>query len=192
MIRPAAVRAGPFLWRSSRTEKEIGMDYVYHYQSPLGGVTMASDGETLTGLWFDGQKYFAAGLEDVLEEKRLPVFEETLHWLDVYFSGRSPGFLPALNPRGTAFQKAVWGVLASIPYGSTTTYGQIARQLKEKIKRPGILARAVGSAVSRNPVSLLIPCHRVIGADGRLHGYAGGTDKKLWLLKMENVQVKIR
>ena len=162
------------------------MDYVYHYQSPLGGITMASDGEALTGLWFDGQKYFAAGLEDVREEKRLPVFEEALRWLDVYFSGRDPGFLPVLNPRGTAFQKAVWGALASIPYGSTTTYGQIARQLKEKTNRPGILARAVGSAVSRNPVSLLIPCHRVISADGRLHGYAGGTDKKLWLLKMEN------
>ncbi len=168
------------------------MDYVYYYQSPLGGITMASDGEALTGLWFDGQKNFAAGLADAHEEKRLPVFEEALRWLDVYFSGRDPGFLPVLNPRGTAFQKAVWSVLASIPYGSTTTYVLIAQQLKNKTNHPGILARAVGSAVSRNPISLLIPCHRVIGSDGRLHGYAGGTDKKLWLLKMENDQFKIR
>ena len=155
------------------------MDYLCHISSPLGGITLASDGEALIGLWFDGQAHFGAGLSDEREERMLPVFDAALRWLDVCFSGREPDFTPPLCPRGTAFQRAVWKELSAIPYGQTTSYGALARRL-------GISsARAVGGAVGRNPVSLIIPCHRVLGADGRLAGYAGGLERKRFLLRLE-------
>ena len=155
------------------------MDYTCHYDSPLGGITLASDGEALTGLWFDGQKYFADTLDAEHEEQPLPVFDEAVRWLDLYFGGAVPDFTPKLSPRGSAFQRSVWAVLLTIPYGHTMTYGEIAKALGCKS------AQAVGGAVGRNPVSLLIPCHRVLGADGSLTGYAGGVDKKRNLLKLE-------
>ena len=157
------------------------MEYTFHYDSPLGGITLGGDGEALTGLWFDGQKYFADTLDPVHREKVLPVFEETVRWLDVYFSGKEPGFTPKLNPEGTAFRRAVWDVLLTIPYGKTMTYGEIAERLG--LSRGS--AQAVGGAVGHNPISLIIPCHRVLGADGSLTGYAGGTDKKHSLLALE-------
>ena len=157
------------------------MEYIGHYDSPLGGITLSSDGEALTGLWFDGQKYFAAALDREHEEKALPIFGETAQWLDCYFSGKKPGFTPKLNPRGTAFRRAVWDVLLTIPYGQTATYGKIGRKLG--LSRGA--AQAVGGAVGHNPISLIIPCHRVVGADGSLTGYAGGLDKKRRLLEME-------
>ena len=159
------------------------MDYTCHYNSPLGGITLSSDGEALTGLWFDGQKYFADTLDTEHAEKRLPVFDEAVRWLDLYFGGEVPDFTPELSPRGSAFQRSVWDALLAIPYGHTTTYGEIAKKLGCKS------AQAVGGAVGRNPVSLLIPCHRVLGADGSLTGYAGGVDKKRSLLKLEQTAI---
>ncbi len=166
------------------------MDYISHYTSPLGGITLASDGEALTGLWFDGQKYFAATLSAQREERRLPIFEETAEWLDVYFGGKAPGFTPALNPRSTPFRKDVWDILLTIPYGQTMTYGDIARRLANQKGLAGMSAQAVGGAVGHNAVSLIIPCHRVIGSDGSLTGYAGGIDKKMKLLRMEGADLK--
>lgn len=157
------------------------MEYIYRWPSPLGGLLLASDGEALTGLWFEGQKYFAATLSEVHEARLLPVFEQATHWLEAYFSGRDPGFTPLLAPTGTPFRKAVWDVLLTIPYGQTMTYGTIAAQLG--LER--MSAQAVGGAVGHNPISLIIPCHRVLGADGSLTGYAGGIEKKKWLLEME-------
>ena len=157
------------------------MDYTYHYDSPLGGITLASDGESLTGLWFDGQKYFASTLNAEHSEKPLPVFDEAVKWLDLYFGGMIPDFTPKLSPRGTGFQRKVWDVLLTIPYGQTVSYGEIAAKLGCRS------AQAVGGAVGRNPISLIIPCHRVLGADGGLTGYAGGVDKKRSLLELEFV-----
>ncbi len=154
------------------------MDWITVYDSPLGRITLASDGAALTGLWFEGQKHFGAGLSPEAKPKQLSVFDCAVRWLDLYFSGRDPGFAPPLAPRGTAFQRAVWSELILIPFGATITYGQLAGRLKTS-------ARAAGSAVGRNPVSLIIPCHRVVGAKGALAGYAGGTERKRRLLSME-------
>ena len=161
------------------------MDYTHHYDSPLGGITLASDGETLIGLWFDGQKYFADVLSREHEEHPLPIFAETVRWLDIYFSGKMPDFTPKLSMRTTAFRKAVWEILLTIPYGGTMTYGEIAEQIASQMGLPQMSAQAVGGAVGHNAISLIIPCHRVVGADGSLTGYAGGVDKKIRLLKME-------
>ena len=157
------------------------MDSLSHYASPLGGITLASDGEALIGLWFDGQKYFGATLGANAVEQELPIFDAARQWLATYFAGAEPDFTPPLRPRGTAFQLAVWDALRSIPYGKTTTYGEIAAQLG----RSGAAARAVGSAVGHNPISLIIPCHRVLGAGEALTGYAGGLDRKRRLLELE-------
>ena len=162
------------------------MDYLTHYDSPLGGMTMASDGTSLTGLWFDGQKYFASTLSDELEEKNnLPVFDTVRRWLDIYFSGEEPGFTPPLLLRGSQFQQRIWEQLLCIGYGRTTTYGELGRMVAQTHGLTEVCARAVGGAVGHNPISLIIPCHRVVGAGGRLTGYAGGVERKLWLLKME-------
>ena len=157
------------------------MDCIQYYNSPLGRIMMAGDGEALTGLWFDGQKYFAETLSAEYAVKDLPVFAETRRWLDLYFSGRIPDFTPPLKMRGSAFRRTVWEILLLIPYGRTATYGEIAGRIAG---RSGA-AQAVGGAVGHNPVSLIIPCHRVIGADGSMTGYAGGTDRKICLLRME-------
>ena len=161
------------------------MDYTQHYDSPLGGILLASDGRALTGLWFDGQKHYADTLAAIHEEKPLPVFEEAKRWLDIYFSRRAPAFIPVLNLRTTAFRKTVWEILLTIPYGQTITYGEVARRVAIQLHLPQMSAQAVGGAVSHNAVSLIIPCHRVVGANGSLTGYAGGTDRKILLLKME-------
>jgi len=161
------------------------MTYLHHTGSPLGGITLSCDGEVLTGLWFGGQKHFGAGLPANCEEKMLPVFAEAERWLQVYFAGKKPDFMPPLAPSGTAFQKAVWDILLTIPYGETISYGEIAARLAETRGLPHFSAQAVGGAVGRNPISLLIPCHRVIAADGSLRGYAGGLEKKRFLLALE-------
>lgn len=157
------------------------MRYTQHYASPLGGILLAADGERLTGVWFEGQKYFARGLETEHEEKDLPVFGQAARWLDTYFSGKEPDFTPPLHLTGTEFQITVWRTLLTIPYGKTETYGGLAR----RCSRADVPARAVGGAVGRNPVSIIIPCHRVVGADGSLTGYAGGTGRKAKLLALE-------
>ncbi len=161
------------------------MNYIHRYRSPLGGITEASDGHALTGLWFDGQKFFGAGLSADAEEKALPVFEQTDRWLDIYFSGREPDFTPSLCLTGTAFRKTVWDILLTIRYGQTVTYGEIAGILASRQGIAHMSAQAVGGAVGHNPVSLIVPCHRVTGSDGSLTGYAGGIDKKAELLKLE-------
>lgn len=166
------------------------MDFTHRFNSPLGGITMASDGEALTGLWFDGQKYFAASLEKEHEERMLPVFDLADKWLNLYFSGSEPGFLPPLLMRTTEFRKTVWEILLSIPYGKTMTYGEIADRIAAGRGLSRMSAQAVGGAVAHNAISLMIPCHRVVGTDGSLTGYAGGLEKKIWLLEMENTSKK--
>ena len=163
------------------------MQYITHYQSPLGGITISSDGTALTGLWFDGQKYFASTLGADYTEKDLPVFVEAKRWLDIYFSGREPDSTPPLSLNGSAFRMAVWQILQSIPYGKTITYGNIARQLAAQQGKARISAQAVGGAVGHNPISIIVPCHRVVGAGGSLTGYAGGIDKKVQLLELEGI-----
>ncbi len=160
------------------------MEYVNHSNSPLGEIILASDGEALTGLWFAGQKYEGSTLAAEHGEKDLPVFDETRRWLDAYFTGKDPGFTPPLRLRGTDFRKAVWEILLTIPYGKTAAYCEIAAALAQKTGG-SVSARAVGGAVGHNPVSLIVPCHRVVGADGSLTGYAGGIDRKRTLLTME-------
>ena len=164
------------------------MQYTAHYASPFGPITLASDGTSLVGLWFDGQKYFAATLEDAHRQKSLPVFEEARRWLDLYFSGKEPGFLPPLAPKATPFRKKVWDILLSIPYGQTMTYGEIAKTIaREQSSR--MSAQAVGGAVGHNPISIIVPCHRVVGTNGSLTGYADGIDKKVQLLTLEGVDM---
>lgn len=161
------------------------MDYIFRIRSPLGGILLAGDGENLTGLWFEGQKYFAAGLSEAPVERELPVFSETERWLEQYFSGERPGKLPPLAPKGSLFRRQVWDILLDVPYGGTTTYKAIAEKMARLCGRAGMSAQAVGGAVAHNPISILIPCHRVIGASGGLTGYAGGLDKKMALLALE-------
>ena len=155
--------------------------WTFETGTPLGPVLMSSDGEALTGLWFVGQAHFGAGLSPAAAAGECPVFRETEAWLERYFGGAVPEGRPALAPEGTVFQRAVWDALLTLPYGQTTTYGELARHL-------GVAsARAIGGAVGRNPISLIIPCHRVLGAGGKLTGYAGGLERKTALLRLEGV-----
>lgn len=159
------------------------MRYTTTYASPLGEILLAGEGDALTGLWFQGQKRFCRTLNKDHAPGDTPAFEAARRWLDAYFSGKDPGPTPPLAPEGTPFQKEVWSLLTTIPYGATTTYGAIARRLSETGRKTS--PRAVGGAVGRNPISILIPCHRVVGSDGTLTGYAGGLDRKTALLTME-------
>lgn len=165
------------------------MDHIHHYESPLGGITLASDGEYLSGLWFDGQKYFGSTLGKAPVRKALPVFDRTKEWLDIYFSGKAPDFTPPLSLNATPFRKAVWEILLTIPFGQTMTYKEIADKIAERLSRQHMSAQAVGGAVGHNPISLIIPCHRVVGSDGSLTGYAGGIEKKRRLLEMEKGKI---
>lgn len=167
------------------------MQYTASYASPLGGITLASDGESLCGLWFDGQKYFAATLSGEHEERDLPVFRQTKRWLDRYFGGEAPGFTPPLLLTGSPFRLAVWNRLLQIPYGQTATYGEISAALGEEPGKRSRAAQAVGGAVGHNPISIIVPCHRVVGSGGSLTGYAGGIDKKRALLTLEGVDLHL-
>ena len=156
--------------------------------SPLGPLFLASDGESITGLWLEGQKYFASGLEAETEERAdLPAFRRAEAWLSAYFEKRDLPSLPPLAPGGSEFRQRVWKLLLEIPFGEVTTYGA----LTERLKAAGVPAspQAVGGAVGHNPISILIPCHRVVGADGSLTGYAGGVDKKRFLLELEGADM---
>lgn len=163
------------------------MQYLNNYSSPLGSITLASNGTEITGLWFDGQKYFASTLNSQPEKRDLPIFEEAKAWLELYFKGQEPDFKPALHLEGTPFRMAVWHILTQIPYGEVVTYKDIAQQIARKSGKENMSSQAIGGAVSHNPVSILIPCHRVIGTNGSLTGYAGGLSKKIELLTLEQV-----
>jgi len=149
------------------------------YDSPLGQIILTCEDNCLTSLFFTGQKYAEGYLSSDAVQGICPVLVQTREWLDRYFRGNIPGVLPALKLKGTPFQKRVWNLLQQIPYGETVTYGELAKKLRCKS------AQAVGGAVGRNPISILIPCHRVMGAGGKLTGYAGGVEKKEYLLKLE-------
>lgn len=162
------------------------MYYTADYISPLGKMLMAADETGLCGLWFYGQKYFPDDRTWAKDEKKVtPMLNETRKWLDLYFAGQKPDLSLPLHPAGTAFQREVWQILLTVPYGETITYGEIARQLAEKRVIRSLSAQAVGGAVGKNPISIIIPCHRVVGAGGSLVGYAGGIDRKIRLLKRE-------
>lgn len=161
------------------------MRYVDHYDSPLGGITLASDGESLVGLWFDGQKYFGSTLGGQYETRKLSVFDDTHVWLDTYFSGKSPDFMPRIKMLGSPFRIQVWEALLQIPYGHVSTYRDIAGEIAMARGIDKMAARAVGGAVGHNCISLIIPCHRVVGVNGNLTGYAGGMERKERLLQLE-------
>lgn len=160
------------------------MNYTQLIPSPLGNILLSADEIGLTGLWFEGEKYYADALPREHIERETPILMDTKRWLDVYFTGREPDFTPPLHPAGSPFRQAVWQLLLEIPYGQTTTYGALLGD--------GASARAVGGAVGRNPISIIVPCHRVIGADGSLTGYAGGVDRKIRLLALERQGTKRR
>lgn len=160
------------------------MHYTQTISSPLGNILLSADEVGLTGLWFDGGRYYAETLPEEHVERETPILMDTKRWLDVYFTGREPDFTPPLHPTGSSFRQAVWQLLLEIPYGQTTTYGALLGD--------GASARAVGGAVGRNPISIIVPCHRVIGADGSLTGYAGGVDRKIRLLALERQGTKRR
>ena len=166
------------------------MQYISHYPSPIGNMLLAADEMGLTGLWFEGQKYFALDLDKEPEEKEIPLFEKVKQWLDIYFSGREPDFTIPLHFTGTDFQNEVWEILCTIPYGQTMTYGEIAKQIAARKGLQHMSAQAVGGAVGHNRISIIVPCHRVVGANGSLTGYAGGIEKKAKLLKLEKVSMK--
>lgn len=163
------------------------MLYQTKYNSPIGKLTLASDSEKLIGLWIEGQKYFASTVKcEMIEENKLPIFQKTKNWLDRYFKGEKP-VIPELllSPSGSEFRQKVWKILCEIPYGEVTTYGDVAK----KLGASKMSAQAVGGAVGHNPISIIIPCHRVVGHNGNLTGYAGGLDLKRKLLQYEGVRI---
>lgn len=168
------------------------MYYKSKYDSPIGPLYIVADETSLAGLWMEEQKYFQATIkkeELIIEETK--VTRKTAEWLERYFHGEQPRLheLP-LNPHGSEFRQQVWQILCEIPYGKTTTYGEIAKRIAEKRGIKTMSAQAVGGAVGHNPIGIIIPCHRVIGKDGSLTGYAGGLDKKIWLLNHEGAVYK--
>ncbi len=165
------------------------MVYTCRYKSPLGDILLAADEIGLTGLWFEGQKYFANTLPDdhILQETE--ILTEAKRWLDIYFSGEEPNFIPPLHPTGSVFRQEVWKILLQIPYGQTITYGEIACKMAEMKNTSHMSAQAVGGAVGHNKISIIIPCHRVVGTNGSLTGYAGGIDRKISLLKLEHTDM---
>ncbi len=165
------------------------MIYTNYYNSPIGRITMASEGTALTGLWFEGQKYFADSIKEECTGKYLDIFDDTSRWLDIYFSGKEPDFTPKILITGTPFRKAVAEIILTIPYGKTMTYGEIANVIAKEKGIAKMSVQAVGGAVGHNSISIIIPCHRVVGTNGSLTGYAGGLDKKIQLLKLEKTDM---
>ena len=166
------------------------MTFLTHYDSPLGGVLLAADESGLTGLWFEGQKYFADNLPEERAERETETLALAKRWLDIYFAGKEPDFMPPLHPVGSPFRRAVWELLLEIPYGQTTTYGELSRRLAAEKGIAHMSAQAVGGALGHNEISIIIPCHRVVGTGGSLTGYAGGVDKKVKLLELERADMR--
>ncbi|MDR1493274.1 MAG: methylated-DNA--[protein]-cysteine S-methyltransferase [Planctomycetaceae bacterium] len=184
-------RCHPEILEHSASKKIDETEYVYKMKSPVGTLTISSDGQNISGLWMEGQKYFAKTLGKDFLEQNLPVFEQVRQWLDIYFSDKEPDFTPPLNPKGSLFQKLIWNDLCKIPYGQTTTYGELEKQFGLKSQgKQHTSARAIGNAVGHNPISIIIPCHRVLGKNGGITGYAGGIDKKIKLLQSEGVNIE--
>ena len=166
------------------------MTFTQYYDSPLGRILLAADEIGLTGLWFEREKYYADNLPEEHTEQETPILAEAKRWLDIYFTGKEPDFLPPLHPIGSVFRQAVWEILLQIPYGQTITYGEIARQIAEQKGLARMSAQAVGGAVGHNEISVIIPCHRVVGTNGSLTGYAGGIDKKVKMLELEHADMR--
>lgn len=166
------------------------MQYTTTYQSPLGGILLAADEIGLTGLWFEGEKFYACSLDPEHEERIVPVFDVVKKWLDIYFSGREPDFMPSIHMIGSEFRQQVWKILREIPYGETITYGALAERIARERGLKRMSAQAVGGAVGHNEISIIVPCHRVVGSDGSLTGYAGGVDRKKKLLTLEGVDME--
>lgn len=167
------------------------MIYTKYYSSPIGKILMASKNNKLIGLWIEGQKYYLSNLKESLEEKNDDItLTKAEIWLDKYFKGEKPDIKDLdLNPIGSEFRQSVWKILCNIPYGKTTTYNDIAKEIAKQKGIEKMSAQAVGGAVGDNPISIIIPCHRVVGTNGSLTGYAGGIDKKIFLLKHEKVDM---
>lgn len=193
--------------QANQAKQANQVQYVKEYRSPIGMFTLASDGEHLTGLWLKGQKYFGATLTNGEIDKRgetsvlaelgeledsannLPLFRHVEQWLDAYFQGKQPELSLPLAPKGSPFRQDVWGILCEIPYGEVITYGDIAKKMAQKLGKDTMSAQAIGGAVGHNPISIIIPCHRVVGANGSLTGYAGGIENKIKLLELEHVNL---
>lgn len=180
---------GPGAQDVKHGKEETAMQYTARYRSPMGEILLAADGTGLTGLWFEGAKYYAGGLDPEHEERELPVFGDVRKWLDIYFTGKEPDFTPPVHMTGSPFRLGVWELLRQIPYGETVTYGELAQAVAGQRGLARMSAQAVGGAVGHNPMSLIVPCHRVVGADGSLTGYAGGVAKKERLLALEGVDM---
>ncbi|MBP1906485.1 methylated-DNA-[protein]-cysteine S-methyltransferase [Paenibacillus turicensis] len=197
--------------QAKQANQPTQVQYVKEYRSPIGMFTLASDGEHLTGLWLKGQKYFGATLENEEIDKKcetdetggvirkvgevddladkLPLFHLVEQWLDAYFQGKQPELSLPLAPKGSPFRQDVWDILCQIPYGEVITYGDIAKKMAQKLGKDTMSAQAIGGAVGHNPISIIIPCHRVVGANGSLTGYAGGIENKIKLLELEQVDL---
>ena len=160
------------------------------YESPLGNMLLAADDVGLRGLWFEGQKYFASTLNDECVPRKNEILKSTRRWLDMYFSGLKPKFTPKLHMIGSEFRQVVWRILLQIPYGEVTTYGAVAEEVAKTLNVPEMSAQAVGGAVGHNAISIIIPCHRIVGANGSLTGYSGVVDKKLELLRLEQINIE--
>ena len=165
------------------------MQFIAHYHSPLGNILLASDDIGLAGLWFEKQRYYALRLDSEHEEKETEIIAMTRKWLDIYFSGQEPDFTLPLHITGSPFQKEVSRIMCSIPYGETMTYGEIASRIASGRGIGKMSSRAVGGAVGHNPISIIVPCHRVVGANGNLTGYGGGIERKIKLLETEGVDL---
>ena len=165
------------------------MQYTVRYKSPLGDILLASDDAGLTGLWFEGQRYFALHLAADHIEKETDILMQAKKWLDIYFSGHEPDFMPPLHVEGSSFHREVCEIMLSIPYGKNMTYGEIAQTIASRRGIRKMSARAVGGAVGHNELSIIIPCHRVVGTGGNLTGYGGGIKRKIRLLELEGVNM---
>lgn len=167
------------------------MIYTTHYKSPLGDILLASKNNKLIGLWIEEEKYYLSDLKDEIKEEEKEILEKTKYWLDRYFKGEKPSIDELdLSPLGSDFRKSVWKILCEIPYGEVITYKDIADTIAKQKGLKKMSSQAVGGAVGHNPISIIIPCHRVVGTNGSLTGYAGGIDKKVYLLKHEKVNME--
>ncbi len=167
------------------------MYYKTHYKSPIGEMLLASNEKRIIGLWIKEQKYINKTMpEKMIENNKLPILKEGIAWLDDYFAGNKPDVsrLP-IQPIGSEFRQCVWKILIQIPYGTLTSYGDIAKEVAKEMGKDSMSAQAVGGAVGHNPISIIIPCHRVVGANGNLTGYASGIDNKIKLLEQEGIDM---